>query len=197
MDFFNSFTLKIVTFSIVIIVFLGAPILQGLVAKRLPDELQGAYKKLAKDAFVKTLLMFAGAAFFGSLAFFKGDVEKAMTQSMFALCLFTAVGSIWLIIKTKNSIKEAREASIAGNRKVKISDIERINSKLAKNPTIVSLVAGLIGCIYMVLLYDTYTFGWVWFAAFMATGPAMLSARWSDAANAAISKYASDPKFGV
>jgi uncharacterized membrane protein len=197
MDFYNSTEIKIITLFIVVVTFLVTPYLQGLVAKKLPDDLQKPYKKLAKDAFVKTLVMFSAAAFFGALAFFKGDIEKAITQSVFALCLFTGVGSIWTIIKTKDSIREARDISIAGNREWAISQIEFMNSKLAKNATIMSLIIGLSGCIYMVLLYDTYTLNWVWFVAFIATGPAMLSARCSEAANTAISTYVSDPEFGV
>ena len=197
MDLFSSPTIKYITFFLVIIVFLLMPFLQGALAKKLPLNLQTDYKKLAKDALVKTVLMFAGAAFFGALAFFEGDVEKAITQSMFGLCLFTAVSSTWIIIKTKASIKEAREASIAGNRQTNISEIEQLNSKVATNQTIISLVSGLFGCTYMVLLYDTYPFEWVWFAAFISTGPAMMSARLSDAANLVASKYASDPKLGV
>lgn len=195
MEISCSLAFQLIITSIVILVFLLIPFVQIKVAKQLPEEMQALYKKLAKDAFIKTLLMFAGAAFFGALAFFKGGIEKAITQSLFALCLFTAASSSWLIIKTNESIKEAREASIKGKRKGKILEIERINIEMAKKTTIISFLAGLLGCLYMAFLYDSYPLSWAWFVGLISTGPAMLSARWSDAANTAISKYASDPKF--
>lgn len=197
MEFFSNPIIKHITFFIVIIAFLSMPFLQGAVAKKLPSKLQADYKKLATDALIKTLLMFGGAAFFGALAFFKGDVDKAITQSMFGLCLFSAVGSTWVIVKTKTAIKEARDVSIAGHRQYNIYEIEQLNSKLATSQTIISFVSGLLGCTYMVLLYDTYPLEWMWFVAFISTGPAMLSAGFSDAANLIASKYASDPKLGV
>lgn len=166
-------------------------------ARELPIELQEPYKKAAKDAFVKTILMFAGAAFFGAIAFFKGDIEKGISQSLFALCLFTAVNAAWSIIKTNTAIEEAKQASTEGKRADKIAEIQRVNTERAKKPAIASFVVGLFGCLYMTLLYDTYPVGWVWFVAFIATGPAIVAARWSDAANTAISKYVNDESFGV
>ena len=195
-EFFQSTTIKVITLVLVVIVFIATPILNGVVNRKLPESLRGQHAKLAKDAWVKTILLFAGSVTAGLLAFFNGGFDKAISQAFFGLCLFSSLSSIWTTKKTSASIEEAKQLSITGNREARIADIETVNKEKAIKSTYISFFIGLLGFVFVALLFDKFSFSWVWFAAFISTGFGIQSARWSEAANLAISKYASDPSHG-
>lgn len=197
MDFFNSDAVKLATLVVVLVFFSLVPLIQVVVSRKLPEELREPYKDAAKDAYVKTLLMFSGAAFFGVISYVKGDVSKAVTQSLFALCLFASLNTFWTLSRVKSDLRKAESLSNEGQRGEKISQINWILSKRVINHATLSFVVGLGGCLYVAFLYDQYALGWIWFLAFITTGPAVNAARWADGAKIASSKMAGDAEFGV
>ncbi|MHB8266241.1 MAG: hypothetical protein ACYDC7_10020 [Acidithiobacillus ferrivorans] len=188
--------MKVVTFIIAAMVFLITPLINSAINQRIPVAMRAQHAKLAKDAWMKTVILFAGSIAAGFLAFFNGGFDKAITQAFFGMCLFSSLASFWTVKKTKTLIQEAKVLSLAGNRAARIHDVERVNIEKATKATLVSFTIGLLGFLYVALAFDTYRFSWLWFAGFISTAFAILSARWSDAANFAIAKYASDPNHG-
>lgn len=71
-----------------------------------------------------------------------------------------------------------------------------MNKEKVIKATYISFIVGLLGFLYVALLFDKYNFSWVWFVAFISTLLAIQSARWSDMVNFAIAKYAADPEHG-
>lgn len=194
--FYESTTVKAVTFFLAAGLFLITPLINSAINQRLPVAMRAQHAKLAKDAWMKTIILFAGSIAAGLLAFVNGGFDKAISQAFFGMCLFSSIGSVWTVKKTKALIQEAKELSLAGNRAARIRDVERVNSEKAAKATLVSFIIGVLGFLYVALIFDIYGFSWVWFAGFVSTAFAIQSARWSDAANLAIAKYASDPNHG-
>lgn len=195
--FFQSQTVKIITLALVAIVFAIILHANKKVNSQLAGSVKAQHAKLAKDAWVKTILLFGGSAAAALVAFFHGGIDKALSQAFFGLCLFTAIGSLWTIKKTNAAIEEAKQLSLKGKRKGRIEDVQRVNKEKAVYNTYLSLAVGLAGFIFVAFFFEKYPFPWLWFAAFLCTGFGILSARWSEFANQAIAKYASDPKHGV
>lgn len=194
--FYESTTVKTVTFFLAACLFLIAPLINSAINQRLPVAMREQHAKLAKDAWMKTIILFAGSIAVGLLAFITGGFDKAISQAFFGMCLFSSLGSFWTVKKTKTLIQEAKSLSLSGNRATRIRDIERANSEKAAKATLVSFTIGVLGFLYVAIFFDIYGFSWVWFVGFVSTAFAIQSARWSDAANFAIAKYASDPNHG-
>ena len=195
-EFFQSTVIKVITLALVVLIFIAVPIINGIIDGKIPESIRGQHAKFAKDSLVKTILLFAGAFMTSVLAFVNGGFDKAISQAFFGMCFFSSLGSGWTIRKTIVSIKEAKKLSVAGNRQARISDIETVNKERAIKSTYISFIVGLVGFLYVALLFDKYSFSWVWFVAFLSTAFAIQSARWSEAANYAISKYTFDPNHG-
>lgn len=195
-EFFQSNTIKAITFALVPLIFMVAPLINGFINRALPESLRMQHARFAKDALVKTIILFAGSTVAGLLALINGGFDKAISQAFFGLCLFSSLSSMWTIKKTKVLIDEAKRLSVAGNRIARINRIETVNKEKAIKSTYVSFFLGLIGLLFVVLLFEKFSFSWTWFVAFISTGFAVQSTRWSDATNFAISRYASDPRHG-
>jgi hypothetical protein len=194
--FFESTAVKVVTFVMAAAIFLITPLLNSAINKRIPVAMRAQHAKLAKDAWVKTVLLFASSIAAGLLAFFNGGFDKAISQTFFGMCLFSSFGSFWTVKKTKTLIQEAKALSLAGNRAARIHDTERVNSEKATKATLVSFTIGVLGFLYVALAFDAYKLSWIWFVGFVSTAFAIQSARMSDAAYFAIGKYAADPNHG-
>ena len=132
-DFYGSKTIKIITLSIVVLLFVAIPFVQNLINKRLPENIRGAHAKLTKDVWVKTIILFAGSVTAGMLAFFNGGFDKAITQAFFGICFFSSLGSAWTIRKTIVLIEEAKELSLDGKRELRIKDVKKENKYKSKN----------------------------------------------------------------
>lgn len=194
--FYESTAVKAVTFVMAAGLFLITPLINSAINQRLPVAMRAQYAKLTKDAWIKTIILFAGSIAAGFLAFFNGGFDKTVSQAFFGMCLFSSLGSFWTVKKTKTLVQDARAISLAGNRSARIHNIERVNSEKAAKATFVSFTIGVLGFLYVALSFDTYSFSWVWFVGFVSTAFAIQSARWSDAANVAIAKYTSDSNHG-
>lgn len=177
-------------------VFLIIPLINSAINQRIPVAMRAQHAKRAEDAWMKTVILFSTSIAAGFLVFFRGGFDEAITQAFFGMCLFSSLASFWTVKKTKTLIQEAKVLSLAGNRATRIHDVERVNREKATKATLVSFTIGLLGFLYVALAFDTYRFSWLWFAGFISTAFAILSAGWSDAANFAIAKYASDPNHG-
>lgn len=194
--FYENTTVKAVTFCLAAGLFLITPLINSAINRRLPVTMRGQHAKLAKDAWVKTILLYASPITAGLLAFVNGGFDKAISLTFFGMCLFPSLGSFWTIKKTKTLIQEAKALSLAGNRSTRIKDVEKVNSQKAAKATLLSFTIGLLGFLYVALLFDNYSFSWVCFLGFLSMAFTIRSTRWSDAANFAIAKYASDPGHG-
>lgn len=137
-EFFQSNTIKAITFTLVPLIFMVAPLINGVINRTLPESLRMQHARFAKDAWVKTIILFAGSTVAGSLALINGGFDKAISQAFFGLCLFSSLSSMWTIKKTKVLIDEAKRLSVAGNRRVRINDIETVNKEKAIKSTYVS-----------------------------------------------------------
>jgi hypothetical protein len=198
MDFFEQNWVKIVTFSLPVLAFIISFFAQKIIEKELPEKIKKHYKKLAMDALVKTILMFAGAILVAIISIINSDNwTLALTKSTFTLTLLTGVSCIWLNRKNSNCLNEAKEISIEGNRKRKIQEIETIHTEKVIKNTNYSLFFGLIGVIYINFFYHSYPINIAWFLSVLSTGPAIAASRWGDAVSISASKYASDKNFGI
>ncbi len=193
---YESTTLKAITFVLATSLFLLTPLINKAINRRLHGAMKAQHAKLAKDAWVKTIMLYAGSVVAGLVAFINGGFDKAISQAFFGMCLFSSLSSFWTIRKTKLLIQEAKALSVAGNRAARIHNVEIVNRMKAMASTFISFTVGLLGFLYVAFVFDKYSFSWVWLTGFVSTLFAVQSARWSDAASFAIAKYASDPRHG-
>ena len=193
---FSNPVVKIITLLFVALSFVVIRLVNLSINKTLPSADRIIHSKLARDAWIKTIILFAGTVVAALIALANGGFDKAISQAFFGMCLFSAISSLWTIRKTSVSIKEAVSLSTDGGRALRIDDVKKVNKEKALYFTLLSFATGVLGVLFIAFLYDKYPFPWIWFVALICTGFAIQSARWSDLANIAIAKYAADPKHG-
>lgn len=150
--FYVNTIVKAVTLVLSAGLFLVSPLVNSVINRRLPVAMRVQHAKLAKDAWVKTILLYAATITAGLLALVNGGFDKAISQAFWGMCLFSSLGSFWTINKTKALIKEAKALSLAGNRVARIHDVEKVNSEKAAKATVASFTIGLLGFLYVVLV---------------------------------------------
>ncbi|WP_432467910.1 hypothetical protein [Agarivorans sp. Z349TD_8] len=198
MDFFDNKIVQYVTFSIPFIALLVSLIARKFLVAQLDEPARSLYKKLSKDALVKTFLMFSGALMFGFFSYLKSaDLTESIMSSLFSLTLFTGINLLWVNRKNSELIQEAKKTSSQGERAKRISLIEKMHLQKVFKNTIISIVWGGVGVIYTWFFVIDYPLNFMWLIAFMGTSPAITASRYADNVTFAASKFVNDKDLCV
>jgi hypothetical protein len=193
MDLFDNTWVQITSYCMPYIAILFAYFAQKQLANTLTGTARQAYRKLIRDSLVKTMLMFLGSLILAGLVFASsGNIVDSLTKSLFSLSCLVGINLLWQNKKNDETIKEAKQTSLKGERANRLATIESVHHETASYYARVSIAWGGVGIIYAWFIYDVYPLNYMWFIALLSTLPALVASRYADAVTYAATKFAND-----
>jgi hypothetical protein len=193
-SFYAQPKLQAVTISLFLAcLFFAAPLIQRKARSRLTDRQKELFDPIAKDILAQVFFLFGGVVIYSLVAVVRSDMSFVSGDALPFVCVLGSLSAFWNIRRAALAIRNANHGSNE-HRKVRLDDVYE-KSLGAYTAALIAFLYGLT-VVFLVLLMAQELPKWLWFASFLATGPALYALSWSVSLLAVATEYARNSTLG-